>query len=113
MLINNWWKYCFNKGLSKSKNINQWNLGRCRIDANFFVEAIWDYSINNLSADRSTGKYLIKTRNINEIGNGVGFWKTIPISVLILVISEFFINYYIYVMFFIFFYKYIFCSRIY
>ena len=25
------------------KNINQWNLGRCRIDANFFVEAILDY----------------------------------------------------------------------
>ena len=31
------------KGYQKPKNINQWNLGRCRIDANSFVVAILDY----------------------------------------------------------------------
>ena len=48
------------KGYQNPKNINQWNLGRCRIDANFFVEAILD-------ANKLTEKYLIKTRNINKI----------------------------------------------
>ena len=55
------------KGYQNPKNINQWNLGRCRIDANFFVEAILDYFFNNLSANKLTEKYLIKTRNINKI----------------------------------------------
>ena len=55
------------KGYQNAKNINQWNLGRCRIDANFFVEAILDYFFNNLSANKLTEKYLIKTRNINKI----------------------------------------------
>ena len=34
------------KGYQNPKNINQWNLGRCRIDANFFVEAILDWLKN-------------------------------------------------------------------
>lgn len=55
------------KGYQNPKNINQWNLGRCRIDANFFVEAILDYFFNNLSANKLTEKYLIKTRNINKM----------------------------------------------
>ena len=30
------------KGYQNAKNINQWNLGRCRIDAKFSVEGILD-----------------------------------------------------------------------
>ena len=55
------------KSYQNPKNISHWNLGRCSIDENFFVEEILDYFFNNLSANKLTEKYLIKTRNINKI----------------------------------------------
>ena len=57
------------KGYQNPKNVNQWNLGRCRIDAKLVVEDILDYFFNNLSTKKWAEKYLIKTENITVRSN--------------------------------------------
>lgn len=62
IIINN------DKKIRKSyfKNKIEWDVSRCRIDANFFVECILEYFLNTENIDNLTEIFLHKTRIIDK-----------------------------------------------